>query len=101
MISKSEIAVCNFNKKIMRLLLLLPNLILLAISGHNLSVDFFNPEVKAGIVVTLMHLFVMALCLLFIGLIIKSFFSIKYIEVLENSSEQEQSYGEFDLQHSS
>ncbi|WP_128389299.1 hypothetical protein [Flavobacterium cerinum] len=85
----------------MRLLLLLPNLLLLAISGHNLSVDFFNPETKAGIVVTLMHLFVMALCLLFIGLIIKSLFSIKYIEEPENSSEQEKKYGEFNLQHSS
>lgn len=85
----------------MRLLLLLPNLVLLAISGYNLSVDFFNPDAKAGIVVTLVHLFVMALCLLFIALIVKSSFKIKYIEVPENSREQEEGYEEFDLQHSS
>lgn len=85
----------------MRLLLLLPNLVLLAISGYNLSVDFFNPDVKAGIVVTLVHLFVMALCLLFIALIVKSSFKIKYIEVPENTREQEEEYEEFDLQHSS
>lgn len=101
MISKFEIAVCNFNKKIMKLLLLLPNLVLLAISGYNLTVDFYNPEAKASIVVTLMHLFVMALCLLFIGLIIKSSFKVKYVEVPENSMQQDKGYKEFDLQHSS
>lgn len=83
----------------MKLLLLIPNFILLAISGYNLSIDFFNPEMKGSIVVTLLHLVVMAVCLIFIALIIKSIFVIKYIELPEQTQDT-QRYQEINLQHS-
>jgi hypothetical protein len=76
----------------MRLLLLLPNFALLAISGYNLSVG------SNVLAVLLLHLIVMALCITFITLIVKSMFAIKYIEMPEEQAEQ--AYEGLDLQHS-
>ncbi|WP_146185906.1 hypothetical protein [Flavobacterium album] len=76
----------------MRLLLLLPNFALLAISGYNLSAGNNN------LAVTLLHLMVMALCITFVALIVKSMFAIKYVEVPE--TENNEAYEALDLQHS-
>ncbi len=76
----------------MRLLLLLPNFALLAISGYNLSVG------SNVLAVLLLHLIVMALCITFITLIVKSMFAIKYIEMPEEQAER--TYEGLDLQHS-
>jgi hypothetical protein len=81
----------------MKLLLLLPNFVLLAISGYNLSIEFFTPGVNGTIVVTLMHLLVMAICLTFIGIIVKSMFTIKYIEVIEEEADDAQDYKKINL----
>lgn len=76
----------------MRLLLLLPNFALLTISGYNLSAGNNN------LAVTLLHLMVMALCLTFSALIVKSMFAIKYVEITD--TENQEAYEEMNLQHS-
>ncbi|WP_294823125.1 hypothetical protein [uncultured Flavobacterium sp.] len=76
----------------MRLLLMLPLLALLAVSGFNLSAGSNNLAVIA------LHLIVMVICIAVIAMIVKSIFRIKYIEMPEKESEQ--AYESLDLQHS-
>ena len=76
----------------MRLLLLLPILALLAVSGFNLSAG------NNSFAIVVLHLVVMVLCITFIGLIVRSMFAVRYVEIPENDSGQ--TYEGLDLQHS-
>lgn len=76
----------------MRLLLLLPILALLAVSGFNLSAG------NNSFAVVVLHLVIMALCVTFIAMIVKSMFTIRYVEMPEKESKQ--AYEGLDLQHS-
>jgi hypothetical protein len=87
-------------RKIMRLLLLLPNFALLGISGYNLTAELSSMAVNGILVTSLLHLFVMALCLTFIVLIIKSAFVIRYVETDEQEAATSGSYDDYGLQHS-
>jgi len=67
----------------MKLILLLPNIALFAISFYNLNDTTAQPNVA----VTLLHLLVMLICLTFTGLIVRSMFSIKEVEMEERTNE--------------
>lgn len=73
----------------MRLLLLLPNFILIMISGYNLSNDFAATGKTPYITITMLHVLVMGLCLVFSFLIVKSMFRIAYVadDVSENETQ--------------
>jgi len=78
----------------MRLLLLLPIFTIMAISGYNLYIG-------TGLLAEmLLHLIVMALCLTFAVLIIRSFFSIKYVEVADAEELPNEAFEKLKLQHS-
>jgi len=62
----------------MKLLILLPNVVLMAISGINLYNEFQIPN--ASLAVAILHIAVFVLCLTFVSLILKSMFTIKYTE---------------------
>ncbi|MGQ2982485.1 hypothetical protein [Flavobacterium sp.] len=76
----------------MRLLLLLPTFALLAVSGFNLSAG------NNSFAIVIVHLVVMALCITFIALIVRSIFAVRYVEMPEIESNQ--AYEALDLQHS-
>jgi len=67
----------------MKLILLLPNIALFAISFFNLN----DTTAQPNIAVTLLHLFVMLICLTFTGLIIRSMFTLKQVEIDERTNE--------------
>ncbi|TRW23579.1 hypothetical protein FMM05_13030 [Flavobacterium zepuense] len=67
----------------MKLILLLPNIALFAISFFNLNDTTSQPNIA----VTLLHLFVMLICLTFTGLIVRSMFTIKQVEMNEHTNE--------------
>ncbi|MCW4467463.1 hypothetical protein OGH69_00650 [Flavobacterium sp. MFBS3-15] len=76
----------------MRLLLLLPILALMSVSGFNLSAG------NNSFAVVVLHLLVMAMCIIFIAMIVKSMFTVKYVEMPEK--ETRKAYEGMDLQHS-
>ncbi|MFL9843871.1 hypothetical protein [Flavobacterium rhizosphaerae] len=82
----------------MKLLLLLPNLVLLSVSGYNLYTGLTTSQGPNYIVYNLLHIAVSIICLTFIGMIIRSLFSIKYIET-EQTFVEEAYYNETNLQH--
>lgn len=82
----------------MKLLMLLPNLVLIAISGVNLSNEFAGQELNNSLAIIVLHLSVMIMCLVFSAIIVKSMFTIKYTEVEETNNNTV--YNELDLQHS-
>jgi hypothetical protein len=63
----------------MKLLMLLPNIVLMAISGINLYNEFQLPN--ANLAVAVLHFAVMVMCLTFVTLIVKSMFRVEYTEV--------------------
>ena len=63
----------------MKLLMLLPNIVLMAISGINLYNEFQLSN--ANLAVAVLHFAVMVMCLTFVTLIVKSMFRVKYTEV--------------------
>ena len=64
----------------MKLLLLLPVLALMAISGYNLYNEMNVDAVPGNLAVIVLHTAVTAMCLFFAGLILRSMFAIKYVE---------------------
>jgi len=84
----------------MKLLLLIPNFILMGIAGYNL----FNEFTKAGepnyLLFKILHGIVLALCIYFAAAIIKSMFTIRYVEVPEKQPQQTAEYGKLELKHS-
>jgi len=77
----------------MKIFLLLPNLILFTISYFNLSEPVAHGQ-QQNIVVTLLHVFVMLICVAFTTLIVRSMFTVKSIELEEerqnNTAQQQQ-----------
>jgi hypothetical protein len=63
----------------MKLLMLLPNIVLMAISGINLYNEFQLPN--ANLAVAVLHFAVMVMCLTFVTLIVKSMFRVECTEV--------------------
>lgn len=83
----------------MKLLMLLPNVVLIAISGINLSNEFSGQSLNSNLAIIVLHLSVLAMCLVFSAIIIKSIFKIRYTEVTETQLEGQSSYNELELQH--
>lgn len=72
--------------------MLLPVFALMAVSGYNLSAG------NNTLAVVILHLIVMAVCLFFVAMIVRSMFAIKYVEAPQ--PENRQAYEELNLQHS-
>ncbi|RZJ75678.1 MAG: hypothetical protein EOO45_04815 [Flavobacterium sp.] len=84
----------------MRLLLLIPNLLLLAISGYNLANDFTVQGDPHYLTFKILHVLVMAMCITFISLIVRSLLRVTAIAETESSVETDENYEELNLQHS-
>ena len=85
----------------MKLLLLLPVLALMAISGYNLYNELTADAVTGSLAIIVLHGAVTAMCLFFAGLIIRSMFTIKYVERTERQVlNRTQNYQELTLQQS-
>lgn len=84
----------------MRLLLLIPNLLLLVISGYNLANDFTVQGDPHYLTFKILHLLVMGMCITFISLIVRSLFRVTAIAMNENSTEAVETYEDLNLQHS-
>lgn len=67
----------------MKLLMLLPNLVLIAVSGVNLSNEFAKNTMVNNLAVIVLHLSVLIMCIVFVALIVKSMFKVKYTEMPE------------------
>jgi len=69
----------------MRLLLLIPAFILLAISGYNLAGGYSTPQIdeaaNRSITPEMLHMSIILLCVVFISFVVKSFFAVKYTEI--------------------
>jgi hypothetical protein len=77
----------------MRLLLLIPNFVLMVISGYNLIGNATWKNEPNFLVFTMLHILVMLLCLVFMVFILRSVFVIKYVEVAEIAEQpQEERY---------
>lgn len=76
----------------MKLLMILPNLVLIAVSGINLSNEFSNTQ-SNNFAIMVLHLSVLIICVTFVALIVKSMFKIVVTEdtgYAENSAEYEE-----------
>ncbi len=72
----------------MKLLLLVPNFILMLISGYNLSENTIVSSADSNyITFNFLHVLVLAVCTLFVVLIVRSMFKVSYID--ENINEAE------------
>lgn len=69
----------------MRILLLFPSVILFAISFYNLAQS--STAVQPNFAIIVLHAFVMTVCLVFSGAIIKSMFTVTIEEVEVNETE--------------
>lgn len=59
----------------MKLLLILPNLVLIAVSGINLYNELNTGRLN-NLAITVLHFSVLIMCLVFVGLIIRSMFKV-------------------------
>lgn len=82
----------------MKLFLILPNLLLIAVSGINLFNELSVGQVNKNLSVMVLHFSVLVMCLVFVGLIIKSMF--KVVEVEDTGYTQTSpEYKEIGLRH--
>jgi len=82
----------------MKILLLLPNIVLLIVSGYNLANDFSAVNEPNYLAFKILHTLVMIMCITFISLIVKSILSSAYV----NAEEYEENHilqNENTLQH--
>ena len=82
----------------MKLVLLIPTFILMAISGYNLSVEFAKAPEPNYLLFKAIHLTVLLMSIVCAGAIIKSMFAIRYVEV-KRQKRIKQSYNDIELQH--
>ena len=82
----------------MKLMLLVPNFILMAIAGYNLFNEFTKTGEPNYLLFKILHCIVLALSIYFAVAIVRSMFTIRYVEVPEKQPEAE--YNELELQHS-
>jgi len=82
----------------MKLLIILPNLLLIAISGINLFNELSVVQMNKNLSVIVLHASVLIVCVVFIALVVKSMF--KVIEVEDTSyAESTPEYDEVSLRH--
>jgi hypothetical protein len=82
----------------MKLLIILPNLVLIAISGINLSNELSNTQQATNLAVMVLHFSVLIMCITFVALIIRSMF--KVVATEDNSyAENTAEYEELDMRH--
>lgn len=81
----------------MKLLMLFPNFVLMAISGINLYNEFRLPT--ANLAIAVLHVAVLVICLTFVSLIVKSMFTIRYTEVAEDETQEIREPKVIQLQH--
>ena len=67
----------------MKLLLLLPVLALMAISGFNLYSELNTDAMPGNLAVIVLHTAVTVMCLCFAGVLVRSMFTIRYVEEQE------------------
>lgn len=85
----------------MRLLLLLPVLALMAVSGYNLYYELTADAVTGSLAVIVLHGAVTAMCIYFAALIVRSMFTIRYVERTEKPVlNRTENYEELTLQQS-
>ena len=63
----------------MKLLMLLPNLVLIAVSGFNISNEYTTQGAN-NFAVMVLHASVLIMCLVFVSLIVRSMFTIVEVE---------------------
>ena len=63
----------------MKLLMLLPNLVLIAVSGLNISNEFTTQGAN-NLAVMVLHASVLIMCMVFVSLIVKSMFAVIEVE---------------------
>lgn len=76
----------------MRFLLLIPNFILIAVSAYNLTANETLNNDGSYFPYTLLHLLVMLICILFVAMVIKSAFAVKYTETAESIADNAAKY---------
>lgn len=82
----------------MKIVLLIPTVVLMAISGYNLSIEFAKTGEPNYLIFKALHLTVLLISIICAGAIIRSMFKIKYVEIPERK--EEENYNELELQHS-
>ncbi|WP_417350293.1 hypothetical protein [Flavobacterium alkalisoli] len=82
----------------MKLVLLIPTVVLMAISGYNLSVEFTKTGEANYLIFKAVHLTVLLISILCTAAIIRSMFKIKYVEIPETNNNK--NYNELEIQHS-
>lgn len=81
MIYNAELAVCKLKTSAtMKLLLILPNLVLIAVAGINLSNELSAAQLHKNLSVIVLHFSVLLMCVVFISLIIRSMFRVSVKE---------------------
>ena len=81
----------------MKLLLILPNLVLIAVSGINLANELSAAQLNKNLAVIVLHVCVLIMCLVFVALIVKSMFKIVAVE--DTSYVENNEYEEINLRH--
>ncbi|WP_417365634.1 hypothetical protein [Flavobacterium beibuense] len=76
----------------MKLILLIPTAVLMAISGYNLSLEFTKSGEPNYLIFKMLHLTVFLISLISAVAIIRSMFKIKYSEPVKNEDIQQHTY---------
>ena len=82
----------------MKLVLLIPTFVLMAISGYNLSVEFAKASEPNYLLFKAIHLTVFLISVACAGAIIKSMFTVRYVEVKSKKRIKQSSYNDIELQ---
>lgn len=82
----------------MKLLIILPNLLLIAISGINLFNELSVAQMNKNLSVIVLHASVLVMCVVFVALVVKSMF--KVVEVEDTGyAESTPEYKQLSLRH--
>lgn len=76
----------------MKLILLIPTAVLMAISGYNLSLEFAKSGEPNYLIFKMLHLTVFLISLISAIAIIRSMFKIKYTETIKNENIEQHTY---------
>ena len=83
----------------MKLLLLIPNFVLMGIAGYNLANEFSKTGEPNYILFKLLHFSVLLISLVCTVMIVRSLFTIRYVEVPQTQTSTIEEYNEMELQH--
>ncbi len=84
----------------MKLLLLIPNFVLMAIAGYNLANEFEKNAEPNYLLFKLLHAAVLLITIVFAYIIVKSMFTIRYMEVQQQLQPEDMEYNKMEIQHS-